>query len=90
MKAEALACQTAGMVRVKETTFKIETGEGTLKELKTQIEVSRESRAEVKEALGSAEALDAMAAGGFDVQNSDLAVDIDTRTRATVAHEKDG
>ena len=37
-----------------------------------QIKVSTESHSEVMEALESGEALDTMAAGGLDVQNSDL------------------
>ena len=49
----------------------VETGEGTLEELKTLIKVSREWHALVMEALDS---LDAMAAGGLGVQNSDLEV----------------
>ena len=53
-----------------------------MKEVKTQIKVSRASCVEVKEAVRGAEAVDEMAAGGF-------AVDTGARTRATIAHETD-
>merc|ERR1712136_578262 len=77
-----------GGARITETTTKIEAGEGTLVELKTQIKVSRESRAQAKEALASAGALDAKAAAGFDAESSDLAANIDALTRAIAALEK--
>jgi len=77
-----------GAARITETTSKIEAGEGALEEMKTQIKVSRESRAEAKEALASAEALDAKAAAGFDAESSDLAANIDALTRAIAALEK--
>ena len=84
MKAEALACRAAGMVRV---TLKIETGEDTLKELEMQIKVSQRTCAETKESLRGAEASDEMAAGVL--RWTDPVVDIDARIRATVAHEND-
>ena len=77
-----------GAARITETTSKIEAGESALEELKTQIKVSRESRAEAKEALASAQALDAKAAAGFDAQSSDLSANIDALTRAIAALEK--
>ena len=77
-----------GAARITETTSKIEAGEGALEELKTQIKVSRESRAEAKEALASAQALDAKAAAGFDAQRSDLSANIDALTRAIAELEK--
>ena len=69
-------------------TSKIKTSQGTLEELKTQIKVSRQSRAEAKEGLVSAGALDAKVVSAFDVESSDLAANIDALTRAISALEK--
>ena len=64
-----------GDARITETTSKIEAGEGTL-ELKSVIKVSQESRAEGKQALASARALDCTAASAFDGERVDLAANI--------------
>jgi len=77
-----------GTARITDATSKIEAGEGALVELKAQIKVSQESRAEAKEALASAGALDAKAASAFDAESSDLAANIDALTRAIAALEK--
>ena len=69
-------------------TSKIKTSQGTLEEQKTQIKVSRQSRAEAKEGLVSAGALDAKVVSAFDVESSDLAANIDALTRAISALEK--
>ena len=61
----------------------VETGESTLEELKTPIEVSRESHADVLGALGSGEALDTMAESldlGVDAQ-----VDLSRVSKSAVA-----
>lgn len=67
---------------------KIKAARGTLEELKTQIKVSRQSRAEAKEALASAGALDAKAVSAFDFEISDFAANIDALTRAISALER--
>jgi len=77
-----------GTARITETTSKIEAGEARLLELKNVIKVSQESRAEAKQALVSAGALDAKAASAFDASSSDLAANIDALGRAIAALEK--
>ena len=77
-----------GTARITDSTSKIKAEEGILVELKTVIKVSQESRAEAKQALASAVALDDKGASAFDAESSDLAANIDALTRAIAALEK--